>query len=315
MRAILDRKQQCINNGEIFHEKIDEIIECLLVGDWPYMFGPSGAGKGFIVGQAGKLIGQKVIDGGKIGEVHTVLGYIDPQGRFRSTPAVEACVDGGLIFFDEFDNSNPDTRVALNTMYSNLREKIQNPSSDQYIRFAGEIDVPINPNMRMIAAGNTDGTGSDEQYTDRYPTDESIKERYKVIYVDYDNRVEKHILKDYENWYNFFINFRKACNEYADSQGQQSAAGNASTRDAADILRDVKLNAKSLDQMMSEYFVQTKESDYRESLIRTIGNEYDIDVNYDDPLEYTDYNGSLGKAKPKDLAKQFIKRSRKSIRG
>ena len=315
MRNILSRKESYIANGEIFHEKIDEIIECLLVGDWPYMFGPSGAGKGFIVNQIGKLIDQKVIDGGKIGEVHTVLGYIDAQGRFRSTPALEACTDGGLIFFDEFDNGNPDTRVALNTMYSNLREKIQNPSSEQYIRFAGEIDVPINPNMRMIAAGNTDGTGSDELFTDRYPTDESIKERYKPIYVDYDNRVEKSILKDYEAWYKFFVSFRQACNEYAESQGMQSAPGNASTRDAADILRDIKLNAKTLDQMMSEYFVQIKESDYREALIRKIAKEYNVDLNKTDPSGYSDFTGPLEEAKSRDLARQFIKRSRKSIRG
>ena len=283
-----------------------------MVGDWPYMFGPSGAGKGYIIKQIGELIGQKVIDGGKIGEVHTVLGYIDAQGRFRATPALEACVNGDLIFFDEFDNGNSDTRVALNVMYSNLRDKIIDPSSKQFIKFAGEIDVPINPNMRMIAAGNTDGTGSDELFTDRYPTDESIKERYKPIYVDYDNRVEAHILQDYQQWYDFFVKFRESCDSYAASQNLQTAPGNASTRDATDIFRDVSLNAKTLDQMMSEYFVQIKDEDYRNAIARDIAYDYNID---DDQTDADDYQGTLADVEDVDIATQFVKRCNLGIRG
>lgn len=299
------------SNGAIYHKKIKELLACLMVGDWPYMYGPSGAGKGHTVRQVGSLLGQKVIDAGKIGDVSSVVGYIDAQGRFRAPSALEAVVDGCLIFFDEFDNGNPDTRVALNTMYSNLRDKIIAPSSDQYIRFAQEIDVPINPNMRMIAAGNTDGNGSDRQYTDRYPIDESIKERLKYIYFDYDNRVEKHILKDYEDWYEFFINFRNACNEYAKSQGDENAQGNVSTRDASDINRDVNLNAKALDDMMNQYFVQSKESDYRNALARQIAGLYNIEYNQ----EYDDYHGTLSEADGLVLAKQFVTRCNKGIKG
>jgi hypothetical protein len=299
------------SNGAIYHKKIKELLACLMVGDWPYMYGPSGAGKGHTVRQVGSFLGQKVIDAGKIGDVPSVLGYIDAQGRFRAPSALEAVVDGCLVFFDEFDNGNPDTRVALNTMYSNLRDKITDPSSDQYIRFAQEIDVPINPNMRMIAAGNTDGNGSDRQYTDRYPIDESIKERLKYIYFDYDNRVEQHILKDYKDWYEFFINFRNACNEYAKSQGDENAQGNVSTRDASDINRDINLNAKELDDMMNQYFVQSKESDYRNALARQIAKVYNIEYNQ----EYDDYHGTLSEADGLVLAKQFVTRCNKSIKG
>ena len=315
LESIKDKLQGRERRGEIFHNKVLEVIECLLVGDWPYMYGPSGAGKGYMINQIGELIGQKVIDGGKIGEVHTVLGYIDAQGRFRATPAVEACVNGGLIFFDEFDNSNSDTRVALNTMYSNLREKIINPKSKQYIRFAGEIDIPINPNMRMIAAGNTDGTGSTGLWTDRYPTDESIQERYKPIYIEYDPRVEKSILSEYDEWYDFFVKFRNACTSYAHSQDEQEAAGITTTRDASDIKRDVKLDAKTLDQMITQYFVQIKDDEYRNALAREIIHDYEeegLDVSVDET--YGDYTGELADASREDIAKQFIKRCKTGIR-
>ena len=315
-----DKKLKLIKNkmdekeaqGEIYHKKILEIIRCLMVGDWPYMFGPSGAGKGYIVKQIGDLLGQKVIDGGKIGDVHTVLGYIDARGRFMAPPAVEACVNGGLIFFDEFDNGNADTRVALNTMYSNLRNKIQDPSSNQFIQFANEqIPISINPNMRMIAAGNTDGTGSDENYSERYHIDESIKERYKPIYVGYDNRVEAQILRDYKNWYEFFVLFRDACEEYASSQGLQSTPGNASTRDASDILRDVSLNSKTLDEVMCQYFVQIKDSDYRNAIAREIAEHYGIDINQSN---INDYSGTLADANRYQIAEQFVKRCNLGLR-
>jgi len=298
-------------NGEIFHDKIPEIIACLMVGDWPYLFGPSGAGKGYMVEQVGSLLGQKVIDSGKITEPYSIYGYIDPQGQFRATPTFEGITEGDLIFFDEFDNGNPDTKVALNTMYSNLRDKINHPELDKYIKFAGEIDVPINPNTRMIAAGNTDGTGSDENFSERPKTDESIMERYKPIYIPYDNRVEQSILKDHPNWYNFFVKFREYCEEYASKQGEDNAQGNASTRDASDILRDVTLNAKTMDQMMNQYFVQIKEDDYREALLRRFAAAYEIDLDE----EYDDYKGTLAKASEEEIAKQFVKRARKGIRG
>ena len=297
--------------GEIYHKKTFEIIKCLMLGDWPYLFGPSGAGKGYIVKQVGELLDQKVIDGGKIGEVHTVLGYIDAQGRFRATPGVEACVNGGIIFYDEFDNGNGDTRVALNTMYSNLRDKINNPASDKYIRFAGEIDIPINPNMRMIAAGNTDGTGCDEHYTDRYPIDESIMERYKAIYIDYDENVEKQMLSSYEAWYNFIKSFREACKNYSTSQSKQNVQGNASTRDVADIKRDIQLDAKTMSEVMNQYFVRIKDKDYRFAIARTIANQYDISS---DQTESKNYEGPLSEASGADIAKQFIKSCNFGIR-
>ena len=276
MRNIKNKIEENKSKGVIYNDVIEEIIACLILGDWPYIYGPSGAGKGVMVNQIGELLCQKVIDNGKITEVHTVFGFIDAQGRFRAPASVEAVTNGGILFLDEFDNSFEDTMVAINTMYSNLRDKINHPEKDYYIKFAGEIDIPINPNMRMIAAANTDGSGRNLNYNARGKIDESIQERFKPIYVPYNDEVEKMILNEYENWYTFFVRFRNACDEYAKTQNKDEAQGNASTRDAADLLRDIKLNAKTLDQIMRQYFVQTKDSDYRNSLIRYMCNAYGI---------------------------------------
>lgn len=313
MTGIKNKMQENEKNGEYYHQKTLEIIRCLISGEWPYMFGPSGAGKGHIVKQIGKLLGQNVIETGKIGDEATLFGYIDAQGKFRATPVFEACVNGGLLFLDEFDSGNPTSRVALNMLYSSLRDKILDPTSIQYQTFANEYHVQINPNMRMIAAGNTDGSGDDENYNERYKTDESIMERYKVIYIAYDSKLEANILREYKGWYKFFLNFRKACEDYAVYNGNEpeTAQGNASTRDASDLLRAIRFNSKPLDEIITQYFVQIKDKEYRGEIAKSIAEKYNLSSDLSD---IGDYKGKLAKATEKEIAQQFIKRCNTGIR-
>ncbi len=295
--------------GKIYHKATLEIIKCLIAGEWPYLYGPSGAGKGKVIDQIGELLHQEVIKSGKIGEVHTILGYIDAQGRFRATPAFKAFTEGGIIFFDEFDNGNPDTRVAINEMYSPLRDKIDDPSSKQYVKFAYEYDVEINPNTRMIAAGNTDGNGSDENFTDRYPTDESIKQRYTPIYFPYDMDVERKIFGPYKEFCEFFFNFRSACEEYAKSMGMQSVPGTVTTRDAADIREMIEFNGKTVDEVIRQRFVQIKGSEYRNAIASKMCKIYNLNTGSNS----NDVTTSLKRVTGKELAKQLIKRCKTGV--
>ena len=66
MKKIRAKMNENILNGEIYNPKIEEIIACILLGDWPYVFGPSGAGKGYMVNQIGDLLDRKICDNGKI---------------------------------------------------------------------------------------------------------------------------------------------------------------------------------------------------------------------------------------------------------
>lgn len=294
--------------GVIYHRTTMEIIKCLIAGEWPYLYGPSGAGKGKVIGQIGDLLHQEVVKSGKIGEVATVLGFIDAQGRFRSTPAFKAFTEGSIIFFDEFDNGNPDTRVAINEMYSPLRDKIDDPSSKQFVKFAYEYDVEVNPNTRMIAAGNTSGNGGDENWI-RYKTDESIKQRYTPIYFSYDREVEKKIFGPYKEFYEFFSNFRKACEEYAKSMDKETVEGNVTTRDAADLREMIEFNGKTVDEVIKQRFVQDKSSEYRSAIASKIAKAYELNTNG----SYNDVTADLKHVKGKDLAKQLIKRCKKGV--
>ena len=311
MKKIKDIMQLKESEGEIYHEKTEEVIRAILLGEWPYLYGPSGAGKGKIVSQIGELIGINTINGGKIGEPYTILGYIDPQGRFRVTPTFIAFTQGNLIFYDEMDNGNPDTQILLNTLYSELREKINDPTSSHYITYAEEYPIEINPNTRMISAGNTDGSGENEAFNARSQIDEAIQERYIPIYIPYDNKVEQKIFGNLTSWYNFLINFRKVCEDYAKKNGLSVATGNATTRDAADIKKIIDLNAKPILELIDQRFVQIKDNDYRDFLKREIAKIYDIDYskNYSIPL-----NKQLSDFKEQEIAKAFIKRCKRGVR-
>mgnify|MGYP002623731822 CR=1 FL=1 len=282
MNTILERKQKRIDNGELFHEMTDEVISCLLEGDWPYLYGPSGCGKSHLIKQVGSLIGMNIIQNGKITDKYSVMAYNDPHGRFRATQTFVALVYGRLLSLDEFDNGNTDTQVVYNEIYSGLLDVISNPNEKHFITFAEDMVVPINPNFRMISAGNTNGEGEDKDYSSRGKIDESVLERMTPKLFNYDNRVEKRIFDKYIDWYKFFVNFRKACDRYAKKNGSTSAPGMVTTRDAAAIVKYINHNSKSVEQVLMEKFIQTKNDDYLNVILEMMQEIYDINRNIDD---------------------------------
>lgn len=303
IKEIERKMQEKEARGEIFHEKVKQIAIDLIEGDWPYLWGPSGTGKSYMLKQTADLLGIPFIKAGKITEPYSILGYNDPQGRYRVTPTFMATLYGYLLSLDEFDNGNPDTQIVLNDIYSELLNKIENPHEVCEVMFGDDIPVDINPNFRMIAAGNTSGEGENSVFSSRAKMDESIQERVTPIYIDYDNRVEERILRDYPAWYQFFTDFREVCANYAKNNGLETPQGSASTRDAAAIKKYIEHNSKSIDQIMEEKFVQTKNSEYRKALGKAIASKYDIDYN---KCDNPDFDGPSKEAKGKVLARKFI---------
>ncbi len=303
LRALEKRIQYKERQGEIFHKRVPQIAIDLMEGDWPYLWGPSGTGKSYMVKQVASLIGIPLTKSGKITEPYSVLGYNDPQGRYQITPSFIAALYGHLLFQDELDNGNPDTQVVLNDIYSELLNKLENPNEVCEITFGTDVRVDVNPNFRMVAAGNTSGEGENETFSSRGKMDESLQERMTPIYIDYDDRVEKKILEKYPEWYDFFIKFRKACLKYTNRVGLESAQGIATTRDAAALKKYIEHNSKTIDQIIEEKFIQIKDAEYRFALGRTIADMYLLDY---EKCQNPNYQGSLSDAKGIILARKFI---------
>ncbi len=299
---IMALKKERFEKGELFHELTDEVIRCVMEGDWVYLWGPSGCGKTHLMRQVASLLGLDYIDNGKITGNYSIIGYNDPQGRYRATPTFVATTYGKLLGYDELDNGDADSIVSLNGIYSSSLEVIQNPNKKVYVTFGEDMIVPMSPNFRMMAAGNTNGEGESEEFSSRGKLDESVLERMTPIEFKYDNGVEERLFGEHTNWYHIFANFRKACDSWARRQGKSSVSGIASTRDAEAIARYIEHNSKTADEVLRQKFIQTKGPDYLDYLSRQFRSYYDISGQI--TLEQS--SAPLSRVSEKQLAKRFI---------
>ncbi len=246
-------KKRRMEEGEIFHEAFDDVITAVMENVNPYLIGPSGCGKTFMVNQIGEILNLDCSDIGYINEEYDILGYVTAMGDYSESNFYQLYKYGGIAFCDELDNGNAKATVKLNSFLSNQERS-------NYC-FPGGERVERHANFRVIAAGNTDGSGADVNYSTREKIEESVQQRMIPVYVDYDNRVEQAILANYPDWFEFACAFRKATDRWEEACGVP-AQGIFTTRDAFRIKRYMDDTSFSPNKIMNYEFVQTKEPEY-----------------------------------------------------
>ena len=137
---------------------------------------------------------------------------------------------------------------------------LSNTSNARYCFPNGE-NVKRHGNFRIIAAGNTEGNGADANYNTREKIEESVQQRFVPMYIDYDNAVEKAILKGRDDWYEFVVLFRAATDAWATSTGA-AAQGILTTRDTNRIKRYLDNKSFNTEKIIKYEFVQTKDMEY-----------------------------------------------------
>lgn len=305
LKRVMELKKKREKNGEIFHELLDEVVVCLMEGFWPYLYGPSGCGKSYIFKQAASLLGMDYVENGKIEQLHTIMAYTRPNGAFAATQTFIASLYGKLISYDEMDSGNTAVHIALSKIYDAMRDTVSNPNRPAFVTFAEDLEIPMNPNFRMIGAGNTNGDGENEIYNARGKLDESVQQRMKPKAFTYDNRIEKYIFSNFEEWYKVFTKFREACDLYAASQNYPATPGLITTRDGADIVKVLNHNSQSVDCIIRENFTQKKDIPYLRSIADTFKRMYDLEDQKSYPLNGDEKAGSLNE---KTIAKCLIYR-------
>jgi MoxR-like ATPase len=106
-----------------------------------------------------------------------------------------------VFLLDELDASIPETLTMLNEALAN-----------GYFPFpTGKVDA--HPDFHCLAAGNTFGTGADNEYTGRYQIDAATLNRFGVIRVDYDERIERAMCDNDESLVSFAHEYRAAVKE------------------------------------------------------------------------------------------------------
>lgn len=252
--------------GIIYHSETLTILEYLLHGNAPYLYGPSGGGKSMAVSLIADLLGLKMANIGYINEEYQVTGAEPFLNNFTPSMLHKFFKYGGLAFADELDNGNARATVILNPF---LRK-----TTTEYT-FSNRETVKRHPNFRIIAAGNTDGRGSSRNHSTREGIEESVFQRLKPkVYIGYDPTIEMHILKKYPEWYNFIIAFREAQKAYGENEGEITLMDAVTTSDVSDIKEFLDDNSLTIKEIIQGDFIQAKSKKYLEVLSKQLNEHY-----------------------------------------
>jgi len=191
------------NTNEVYCKDFDDIVKDVADGFNVYFFGRAGSGKSHTAEQVARALGLDFYGQTTIQFAHDVRGYGDAGGNFQDTPFFKAFCYGGVYFQDEYDRSNPEAAIVLNSALAN-----------------GWYDFPIvgrvtaHENFRFIAAGNTQMNGADEEYVTGQVMDASSRDRFATYYeIDYSHDVEMTIANNDAELVAFVEDVRRAIRE------------------------------------------------------------------------------------------------------
>lgn len=156
----------------------DEILMWVKEDIPVYLWGPSGTGKDITCMQIAEELGIEYHSHNAVQNSFDIVGYTDGHGVYHETELFLAWTKGGLCSITELDASDEQVLNILNEAFSN-----------GYMIFDGK-RYKKHPMCRIMASGNTCGTGATSQYTGRVRIDEATLNRFELIEVDYDTRVE-----------------------------------------------------------------------------------------------------------------------------
>jgi MoxR-like ATPase len=193
-------KKNSEKKNEVYCAKFQRIVAKVGRGNNVYLYGPAGSGKSHTAEQVADALGLDFYGQTTIQFAHDVRGYGDAGGNFQETPFFKAFAYGGLYFQDEYDRSNAEAAIVLNSALAN-----------------GWYDFPIvgrveaHPKFRFMAAGNTLMTGADEEYVTGQEIDASSRDRFAYFFeIDYSHEVEMCIAHGNENIVSFVEDVRQA---------------------------------------------------------------------------------------------------------
>ena len=202
-----DAKQQ----GQDDSQKItyDDLTESEKEAYWlmkdgkiPYLWGPAGTGKTTAAQRIAAASGQKFYFTSSVFDKYDLTGFVDAQGQLIDTPLIRAILNGGDYLFDEWDVSDNQSVKFFNMLLSQRMFVIPKYGV-----------VKCHPNFRVIAAGNTKGTGPTANYPTAVIQDASCRNRFVSIYYGYNEEIEMKLAKGDKALVSFVHDLRAAVKE------------------------------------------------------------------------------------------------------
>lgn len=182
------------------HPKFERVLKYVANHHNVYLYGPAGSGKNVICEQVAKALGVPFYYQNTIITKFDVTGYKNAAGEFEETEFYKAWTQGGVFMLDEADNACAEALVTLNAALAN-----------GYYSFPGIGKVECSPNFYCVAAGNTNGQGATDEYCGRYKMDESSRDRFAFVDIDYNPEIEEGICNGHADVLDFVRELRGIC--------------------------------------------------------------------------------------------------------
>lgn len=185
------------------------------------LVGPTGSGKTVLCDNIAEALKLKFypMSVGLQTTKSDLLGYMNANGVYVSTPVREAFEKGGVLLLDEFDSTNANTVTILNSMLAN-----------GICSFPDKI-VKKNDNFICMVACNTYGRGGSIEYIGRNRLDTATLDRFIAINVDYDEELEDKLTNN-TDWLNIIRIIRENINLH----GIKMAVSPRASMQGADLL-------------------------------------------------------------------------------
>lgn len=182
----------------IVHEKFETVLKLVSTDIPVFLTGPAGCGKNVICKQVSEALNTEFYFSNAVTQEYKLTGFIDANGHYHETQFYKAFTSGGVFMLDEIDASTPEVLVILNAAIAN-----------RYFDFpTGRVNA--HEDFRIVAAGNTYGTGADIEYTGRYQLDAASLDRFAVVEIDYSKAIEEAVADGNTELVQFIRSFRKA---------------------------------------------------------------------------------------------------------
>lgn len=186
--------------NDIVPAAFDYIMNLVNMNEPVYMYGPTGSGKSETAKMIANALGLDFYMMNSVTDEYKLTGFMDANGVYHSSSFRDAFENGGLFLLDEIDASAPDVLITINAALSN-----------GWFPFPDK-RIDANPNFRVIATGNTAGRGADTSYRGRTQLDAASLDRFVMVHVDYDDRIDSMLANGQNDIVDFIHAYRKAIN-------------------------------------------------------------------------------------------------------
>jgi len=180
------------------HSIVPDLVKLLSMRpEAALLSGPAGCGKTYMAGQAAELLGldfftinmsEGVTEGQLFGQ-----RTLEPDGSTGWTDGIvtRAFENGGLLFIDEFDNSDPNVLVGLN----------QVADGSKVVSMAHRVHKPMakrHEDFQLLCGANTLLQGGSAAYSSRNRMDMATVDRFlgAILKVDFDTDLERKLIQE-----------------------------------------------------------------------------------------------------------------------